>query len=188
MYDSKGRFVLHKLAADEANVKLCRVKSKNLGSRAAHGANPFESGRAASIPYITTEDARTIRYPNPDININDTIKFDLSTGKILEYHKFELGNVAMVIRGNNVGRVGIIVSRERHQASYDIIHLKDRNGHDITTRLANVYAFYSYLKIIFRFVIGTGSTPSITLPKNKGLKLSILEERDKRIAAEKKKA
>lgn len=34
-----------------------------------------------------TNDARTIRYPNPDIHINDTLKINLETGKVVEFIK-----------------------------------------------------------------------------------------------------
>ena len=60
LYDMKGRFVLHKVDANEAKFKLCKVL------RHGTGAN--------SIPYITTHDGRTIRFPHPDIKANDTIK------------------------------------------------------------------------------------------------------------------
>ena len=41
------------------------------------------------IPYIVTHDARTLRYPAPDINVLDTVKINLSTGKVTEVIKFE---------------------------------------------------------------------------------------------------
>merc|ERR1711913_5289 len=59
--------------------------------------------------------------------------------------------------------------RERHQGSFDIVHAKDSNGHVFATRLGYV------------FVIGKGNKPYISLPKGKGIKLSIAEERDKRL-------
>merc|ERR1711865_111236 len=65
----------------------------------------------------------------------------------------------------NTGRVGIIISRERHAGSFDIVHLKDSAGHNFATRLGNV------------FVIGEGNKPLVSLPKRKGIKMSILEER-----------
>merc|ERR1712098_697791 len=46
---------------------------------------------------------------------------------------------------------------------------KDSQGHVFATRLAYV------------FVIGKGNKPFISLPKGKGIKLSIAEERDKRL-------
>ena len=86
----------------------------------------------------------------------------------------------LAIRGNNIGRVGTIVSHEHHPASYDIIHIKDARNNEFSTRIQNV------------FIIGNGSDAAISLPKSKGLKVSVIEERDNRvakeIAAEKKKA
>jgi small subunit ribosomal protein S4e len=35
------------------------------------------------IPYLVTHDARTIRYPDPTIRVNDTVKVDLATGNVL---------------------------------------------------------------------------------------------------------
>lgn len=86
----------------------------------------------------------------------------------VDFVKFETGNLAMINGGKNTGRVGVIVSREKHQGSFDIVHLKDSNGKEFATRLGNV------------FVIGSGNRPLISLPKRKGLKKSILEERSDR--------
>ena len=85
--------------------------------------------------------------------------------QMTEFVKFETGNLAMVNGGKNTGRIGVIVSRERHQGSFDIVHLKDSAGHTFATRLTNV------------FVIGQGNRPMVSLPKRKGIKMSILEER-----------
>merc|ERR1712031_69235 len=150
-----GRFVLHRLNnnkyADENTFKLCRVNKLAMGAK--------------GIPYVTTHDGRTIRYPDPAIKANDTIKLDLETGKIDDFIKFETGNLAMISGGKNTGRVGVIVSREKHQGSFDIVHMKDSQGHTFATRLHNV------------FVIGEGNRPMVSLPKRKGIKMSILEER-----------
>lgn len=77
----------------------------------------------------------------------------------------------MITGGRNLGRVGTFVNRERHPGSIDIVHVKDTQGHVFSTRLCNV------------FIIGKGSKPYISLPKGKGVKLSIAEERDQRLAA-----
>jgi len=63
---------------------------------------------ANKVPYIVTNDGRTIRFPHPDICVHDTIKYDLFNKKIIDYAKMEPGNIAYGITGNNVGRVGII--------------------------------------------------------------------------------
>ena len=75
MYDVKGRFILKEVTEDESLFKLCKVKRKEVGPN--------------KIPYIVTHDARTIRYPHPDIDINDTIKLDLLKGTITDFVKFE---------------------------------------------------------------------------------------------------
>lgn len=151
LYDVRGRFALHKISQAESKFKLARVKDLAMGANA--------------VPYIVTHDGRTIRYPDPMIAINDTVKVDLETNKCIDYIKFESGNLAMISGGKNTGRVGVIVSRERHQGSFDIVHIKDNAGNIFATRLGNV------------FVIGKGNKPWVSLPKRKGIKMSILEER-----------
>ena len=120
------------------------------------------------MPYVVTHDGRTIRYPDPSVKVNDTVKVDIESNKIEDFVKFETGNLAMINGGKNTGRVGVIISRERHQGSFDIVHLKDSTGHMFATRLGNV------------FVIGEGTSPMVSLPKRKGIKKTIIEERNER--------
>jgi len=156
LYDTKGRFVLHKVSREEASYKLCRVKKVFRGPK--------------SVPYAITHDGRTIRYPDPEVKANDTVRLDVTTGKILDWVKFENGNSVMISGGNNIGRVGTIVHRERHPGSFEIVHVKDAAGHSFATRLSNVFA------------IGKGNKPWISLPKGNGIKLSIIEDRSARMA------
>jgi len=154
LYDTKGRFVLQPITAEEAKFKLCKVKSVRMGAKA--------------IPYITTNDGRVIRFPDPLIQINDSVKFDLESGKITDFLKFETGNVVMVTGGRNLGRIGVITSRDKHPGSFDIVHIKDAIGNEFATRVGNV------------FVIGKseGKTTKafVSLPKLKGIRRTILEE------------
>ena len=156
MYDTKGRFVLHRVEAAEAGYKLCRV------NKVAMTAN--------KIPTLVTHDGRTIRYPNPDAKVNDTIKIDINTGKMSDISKFEPGAMVMLTRGRNTGRVGTLMGVERHEGSFDIVTVKDAKGHTFATRLGNV------------FVIGTGANAGVSLPKGKGIKKNILEEKAEAIA------
>jgi small subunit ribosomal protein S4e len=165
LYDVKGRYILHRIERDEAGYKLCRVQKYSKAKKASIGHNPFLAGQAGVIPYIVTHDGRTIRYPDPLIAPHDSIKLDISSGKIVGHIKFEPGNLAMITRGANIGRVGIIVSKERHPGSFDIVHLRDNKENEFATRLGNV------------FLIGEGKKAWITLPKHKGLKATIIEER-----------
>jgi len=88
LYDTKSRFVLHKIVKEESAYKLCRVKKVQRGPK--------------GIPYAITHDGRTLRYPDPDIKANDTIRLDIGTGKILDHIKFEAGNSVMISGGNNI--------------------------------------------------------------------------------------
>jgi len=156
LYDTKSRFVLHKIVKDEASYKMCRVKKVFRGPK--------------GTPYAITHDGRTLRYPDPDIKANDSVRVDLEGGKVLDYAKFEPGNCVMISAGKNVGRVGVITHRERHPGSFEIVHVKDAVGHTFATRLQNV------------FVIGKDSKPWISLPKGHGIKLSIIEDRNAKMS------
>jgi len=115
---------------------------------------------------LTSHDGRTVRFADPLVKVHDTIKFDIKSGKQLAHYKFDVGQLAMITRGANIGRVGNITSVDRHPGSFDIVHLKDRKNNVFATRIGNV------------FIIGEGSKPSISLPKGKGVKLTVFEERD----------
>ena len=201
LYDVRGRFAIHRVGAEEAKVSAaapspcrlafasllaCVARRRPLPLRARPDAPSTEfvcplSPRPLAqyklcrvkhlemgpkkVPYLVTHDGRTVRYPDPLVKVNDTIKLDIETNKMEDHIKFETGNLAMINGGKNTGRVGVIISRERHSGSFDIVHLKDSAGHIFATRLGNV------------FVIGEGSSPMVSLPKRKGIKSTILEER-----------
>lgn len=46
-----------------------------------------------------------------------------------------------------------------NQGAFDIVHIKDKTGHSFATRISNV------------FIIGTGTTSAVSLPKNKGIRV-----------------
>lgn len=77
----------------------------------------------------------------------------------------------MITGGHNLGRVGVVVNREKHPGSFDIVHVKDSLGHTFATRMNYV------------FIIGKGTKPYISLPKGKGIRHSVAEERDRRLAS-----
>lgn len=151
LYDTKGRFVLHRVKDDEANFKFCKVTSLRMGAK--------------QVPMLTTHDGRTIRYPDPAIKVNDSVKLDIATGKIVDFIKFEVGIAVMITKGRNTGRIGTLTGVERHPGAFDVVHVKDQTGNTFATRISSV------------FCIGAGGKPSITIPKGKGIKLTILEER-----------
>jgi hypothetical protein len=68
----------------------------------------------------------------------------------------------MVTGGRNMGRVGVITHRERHDGGFNIVHLKDAVDNEFATREGNV------------FIIGK-EKPWISLPKGKGVKVSNIQ-------------
>jgi len=152
LYNVKGRFSLHPITSDEAKFKLLKVKKRWMGAR--------------GFPYISTHDGRTIRFPHPDIGINDTIKFNLETNKIEQIVKFSVGNLVMIIGGRNLGRIGVLKSIEAHPGSHAMALVEDFDAKTFATRLSNV------------FTIGADRKGSlVSVPKGHGIKLSVLEEK-----------
>ena len=92
LYDVKGRFVVHRITPEEASYKLLKVKRVQLGAK--------------GVPQIVTHDGRTLRYPDPLVRVNDTVKFDLTTNKMVGFIKFDTGAHVMVTGGRNMGRAG----------------------------------------------------------------------------------
>jgi len=96
----------------------------------------------------------------------------LTTGEIMGIIKFQNGSIVMITGGNNIGRIGILQSLEKHPGSFEIAHVRDATGNTFATRLGNV------------FVIGDGKEPVISIPKGEGIKLTLMEERQKRVGVE----
>jgi small subunit ribosomal protein S4e len=174
LYDTKGRFVLHKLKTtdakktkvkdevpikypDEVGIKLCKVKKMMYGP-----------GRR---PFLCTHDGRTICFPDPKIKRGDSVVVDLENGKIKESIRFKPGCIAMVTAGGNTGRVGEVVSREKHPGSFDIVHLKDSTNATFATRIDNVFV-----------IAANAKEPIVSLPREKGIRLSLVEERFRKMA------
>jgi len=154
LHDIKGRFVPHRIDAKEAAFKLCKVVQKKIGK--------------SKVPHIVTHDGRTIRFPHPDIQLNDSVKFDFKSKSINGVIKFQVGASVMLVGGNNVGRIGVLASIEKHPGSYEICNVKDTKGNTFATRLENVV------------VIGDGKTASISIPRGEGIRLTLIQERDLR--------
>ncbi|KAK2117368.1 40S ribosomal protein S4, X isoform, partial [Saguinus oedipus] len=68
------------------------------------------------IPHLVTHDARTIRYPDSLIKVNDTIQIDLETGRSL---------------------ISSSLTLREAPGSFDVVHMKDANGNSFATRLSN---------------------------------------------------
>ncbi|KAH8832937.1 NUC023 domain-containing protein [Flagelloscypha sp. PMI_526] len=140
LYDVKGRFTIHRITPEEATLLL----------------------ETMVFPTLSLTMVAPIRYPDPLIKANDTVKFDLESNKIVDFVKFDTGNIVIITGGR------VITHRERHIGGFDIVHVKDSLDRTFATRITNI------------FVLGEGIKPWISLPKGKGTKLTIAEERDVR--------
>jgi len=153
LYNVKGKFTLHRIKQEEAKYKLCKVTQLKVGPK--------------GIPFLCTHDGRCIRYPHPAIKTNDTIKLNLETNKIEDTIKFGSGCLVMVTAGRSTGRIGILKEIEKHPGRHHIVYVEDLAGRPITTRLGNVFA------------LGVERKALVSLPKGGGIKLGIVEARQK---------
>jgi small subunit ribosomal protein S4e len=94
---------------------------------------------------------------------------NLSTNEVDGLIKLENGSSVFCTGGNNIGRVGVLQHIEHHPGSYEIAHVKDSTGNTFATRLTNIFA------------IGAGKDTQISLPRGKGIRLSLIQERDQRV-------
>ena len=124
-FDVKGRWRLVKIPKEEAKYKLCKITKRCMGPK--------------KIPFITTSDGRTLRYPNPHIKEHDTVKLNLEKNAIVDYYKYKIGAHVLIVGGNNIGRTGVIEKIEKHPGSYEIVYIKDNAGKEFSTRLTNIF-------------------------------------------------
>ncbi|CAF2094823.1 unnamed protein product, partial [Brassica rapa] len=102
LYDTKGRFRLHSIRDEEADVWISFQAVQSENHPVLSEGNPLPEHIRWSHP---------IRYPDPLIKPNDTIKLDLEENKVVEFIKSDVGKVVMVTGGRNRGRVGVIKNR-----------------------------------------------------------------------------
>ncbi|ELW62603.1 40S ribosomal protein S4 [Tupaia chinensis] len=111
------------------------------------------------ILHLVTHDAPTICSPDPLIKVNTTIQTDVQTGKVTDCIVFDTGSLCMVTGGADLGRIGVLTSRERDiLAFFDVVHVKDANDNSFATRLLSI------------FVIGKDNKPWISPPTSPWLK------------------
>ena len=150
-YDEKRRFTLLRInekSDKELHRKICKIVRVEIG--------------ANKIPYMVTHDARTIRYPDPSISVGDSILYNFQTKTIEKHFTLTIGHKALITGGNNLGRIGVVLSIVKKFGSIAVVTLKDEAGHVFNTRIGNV------------FVIGD-SKVACALPKAKGVISTVSE-------------
>lgn len=164
MYDVKGRFTLINVSEAEGQIKLLKVVNIYTAS-----------GR---VPVAVTHDGHRIRYPDPHTSIGDTLVYNTKEKKCTDLVKIGSGKAVIVTGGANRGRIGEIVSIERHPGAFNIARLKDAAGNEFATRAANIFVIGKDLNNIL-----------VTVPKQQGLRMNVIQEREEKlIAAEARKS
>ena len=109
-----------------------------------------------------------IRYPDPLIKTTDTVKVDVKTWEDHRFYQIRSRQLSDGYRWH-MSRVGLVTHRVRHHGSFDIVHVQDAAGKQFATRLSNV------------FIIGKGTKAYISLPRQKGVRLTRKEIGDSRL-------
>lgn len=94
--------------------------------------------------------------------------------KILVYGfvRFLIIHVKVSLSGHNIWKKHVVENFNyicSCLGSFDIVHVKDNTGHQFATRISNI------------FIIGKTNKSHVSLPKGKGVRLTIAEERDRRL-------
>ncbi|KAI5180694.1 small subunit ribosomal protein S4e [Nematocida sp. AWRm80] len=150
LYNTNKKFCLQPITEEEAKFKLCKVVAKNMGLK--------------GIMTIHTNDGRTIKYVTPDIQVGDTIKYNLEKQEMEGFFPFEVGRTGFALRGKNIGCVGIIKEIKKHVGGFEMVTLQDQDGRTFLTRASNIIA------------IGSNGESMITLPKEKGVRISLMAQ------------
>ena len=67
------------------------------------------------------------------------------------------GNLNMVTRSANLGRISVITNRKRPPGSFDMVHVKGAKGNSFAIQFTNI------------FVTGKCNKPQTSLPQGKGI-------------------
>lgn len=155
--DAHGRFACIKINKQQAQVRPLKVLKKYT--------------TVHNVPMIQTSDGKHIRYPHPNIKINDTVVLDIKSNKITQYIPFKIGMTVFATGGNNIGRIGILQHTEAHPGSQTVVTVTDSNNNSFITLISNV------------MVIGDQTGNKFPIHKSNGLRLSHLDARNKLMAS-----
>jgi len=140
-------FVLHPISDEEASYKLLRVENKTT-VKGGHIQLNLYDGRNVLIRVSDPSKPAEDKYKTLG-----TVKLAIPKQEILGYYPFETGNIAIIVGGRNIGRVGKIVSfRKGIRKFRSVVTLEDVNGDKFQTSMEHI------------FVIGKDK-PEISLPE-----------------------
>jgi small subunit ribosomal protein S4e len=133
-----GKLIPHPISEEEATFKLCRVERKKVisGGRVQAGLH----------------DGRTLLLDKPDeLKVRDVVKISIPEQKILQVVPFEVGSLAFITGGSNVGKIGRILEIKELRSMQQNTAILKSDGESFETILPYI------------FVIGR-EEPLISLP------------------------
>ncbi|ELA42857.1 uncharacterized protein VICG_00172 [Vittaforma corneae ATCC 50505] len=155
-FNANRKFKLHKISSDEAKVRISKVVSKYTND---------------SIPMTHTKDGYNFKFADPSIKINDTVKIDIATNRIVGHLPFEAGKIGYVFSGPNAGRIGTIKYIDRSPDGKEIAFLQDPREKPFSVSMDKV------------MVIGESNSLLISMDENDGIRLNAFEISNNKYAA-----
>ncbi|HDM22622.1 MAG: 30S ribosomal protein S4e [Methanomicrobia archaeon] len=134
--NKKGELYLHKIPKEEKNLKIYSIRGKKVLKK--------------GIIQLNLHDGRNIIGDNT-YNVHDTILYDLSQKEIKAHVPFKKNALGLVIKGNNVSKVG------------KILEIGSKNGGSSTVVLESKIERFRTLKE-YIYIIGKGK-PLISIPE-----------------------
>jgi len=133
LVDKKGSLMLHPIEGEEKKIRIAKILDKHIMPRNRTQLALHDGSTLSSEQKVSTSDSLLI-----------------SERKIVGHLPFTKGNIGLVVKGDNVGRVGKIVDIKNYGIYQDIVVLED---HERFETLAD-------------YVIVIGDTePRISMPK-----------------------
>jgi small subunit ribosomal protein S4e len=127
-------FTLHPIPKEEAGFKLCRIEDKST-VKGGHIQLHLHDGRNVLIRVSDpTNPVEAKQYKTLG-----TVKISLPNQELLGYAPLEVGSLAIIFGGRNVGKVGRVVSIQPGMRRRGIVTLEDARGEKIQTSLQYVF-------------------------------------------------
>lgn len=147
------KFKLHKITSDEAKIRISKVISKHINE---------------DIPLTHTLDGYNFKFADPSINIEDTVKIDISSNKIVSSISLSVGKTAYVYCGPNSGRIGIIKRIDVAENGKKTVFVQDKLGKSFNVLSSKL------------MVIGENDNCLVSFDEDDGIRLNAFEISNKK--------
>ena len=146
--DSHYGLILHEIPEEEAAFKLCRIDGKKT-VKGGHIQLNLHDGRNILIQVKDPKNPKEDTYKRMDV-----LKISVPEQEVLKVLNFKENNLALIIDGKNIGKMGTIISIKK---------LFGPNANTVSIEQAGVRTETLY---DYTFIIGE-DTPEISVPEGK---------------------